>query len=180
MQPKRNIVLVGFMGTGKTTAGRLLAEKLHMRFVDMDDMIVEREGKPVARIFAEDGEPHFRRAERRIVVELAGQSGWVVGAGGGVVTNPRNIRDFSRTGHVVCLWAEPETILSRVKHDDQRPLLAGGDKLRKITELLEKRRPLYEAIPLRVRTDALTLSEVVEEVLRRISGAPVDGWQQIR
>jgi len=169
MQGHRNIVLVGFMGTGKTTVGKILAERLGMRFVDMDDVIVEREGKPVSRIFAEDGEPHFRRAERRLAEELSSQSGWVVGAGGGIVLNRDNILDFERSGHVVCLWAGPETILARVSDDTSRPLLAEGDKLRKIGELLEKRRPLYEAIPLRVDTTGKTPAAVADEIARRVA-----------
>ena len=170
MKRKRNVILVGFMGTGKTTVGRLLAARLGMKFVDMDDMIAARAGKPITRIFAEDGEPHFRRAERAIAVDLAAQDGWVVGTGGGIVLNPENIRDFSRTGLVVCLWAQPETILARVIDDEQRPLLAGGDKLRRISELLEKRRPLYEAIPARIDTTALFPEDVVEEITRLVAG----------
>jgi len=169
MRVQENIALVGFMGAGKTTVGRLLADRLGMRFVDMDDMIVEREGKSITRIFAEDGEPHFRSVERSIVVELSSQRGWIIGAGGGIVLNPDNIIDFGRSGRVVCLWAGPETILERVRNDTSRPLLAEGDKLRKIAELLEKRRALYEAIPLRVDTTGKTPAEVADEIVRRVS-----------
>ncbi len=141
----RNIVLVGFMGTGKTTVGRLLSEQIGMPLVDMDSMIEERAGKSITNIFAQDGEPYFRELEREMVKELATQSGQVVSTGGGIVLNPDNISDFEKTGLVVCLLADAETVLDRVRHDSSRPLLA-GDKEAKIAELLKTRKPLYEAI----------------------------------
>ena len=120
------------MGTGKTSVGKLLAGKLGMSFVDMDDVIEKQEGKSISRIFAEDGEPHFRSLERKLVRELSLKKGLVIGAGGGVVLNHYNIKDFSSTGLVVCLTAEPETILERVAKDTNRPLLAEGNQLEKI------------------------------------------------
>ncbi len=160
-----NIALVGFMGTGKTAVGKCLAERLAMRFVDMDDVIVERQGKPIARIFDEDGEPAFRAMERALVQELAEQQGLVIGAGGGVVLNPDNIRDFGRTGHVVCLSLDPETILERLANDRSRPLLEGEDKARKIRETLAARKPLYDAVPLQVDRNGLDIGQTVERIL---------------
>jgi shikimate kinase len=167
MTTKPNIVLVGFMGTGKSAVGKRLASRLGMAFTDMDAIIVEREGRPVTRIFAEDGEPYFRACERALTVELSEAAGRVIATGGGIVIDPDNVRDFNRTGFVVCLTATPETILQRVQHDTHRPLLADGDKLRKITDLLDKRRPLYEAIPCRVDTSSLPITAVVNEVIHR-------------
>ncbi len=164
MQAPPNIVLVGFMGTGKTSAGKAVAAQLGMTFVDMDDVLVERQGKPVARIFAEDGEPHFRVLERALVRELAGRRGLVIGTGGGVVLNPENIADFARTGVVICLAADPQTIFRRVEHDTGRPLLAGGDKLARIRQLYAARQPLYEAIPLRVETAGLTVEQAAARI----------------
>jgi shikimate kinase len=131
----------------------------------MDSVIVEREGKPVTRIFSENGEAHFRAAERALVKELSSRSGLVIATGGGIVLNPDNIADFSRTGLVVCLWAEPQAILRRVGHDTNRPLLSCEDKLGRINELLAKRRPLYEAIPTRVDTTGLTPAAVSDRIL---------------
>ena len=148
----RNIVLVGFMGTGKTTVGRLLAEQTGMPLVDIDAMIAERAGKSINEIFAEDGEAHFRTLEREIVKELAARDGQVISTGGGIVLNPDNIADFEKTGLVVCLLASAETVLERVQHDTTRPLLA-GDKEAKILQLLESRKPLYEAIPHKIDTN---------------------------
>jgi shikimate kinase len=153
------------MGTGKTRIGRELADRLDMQFVDMDNVIVEQEGKPIPRIFAEDGEPHFRAVERTVVQELAAGEGMVIATGGGVVLNPENVRDLSHSGLVVCLSATPRTILERVEHDTNRPLLAEGDKLTKIRDLLEARRAFYAAIPNQVVTDGKTPQQVVDEIL---------------
>jgi shikimate kinase len=161
----QNIVLIGFMGTGKSRVGRLLAERLGYAFVDMDAMIEEREGRAISLIFAESGEPFFRALERALVQELAGKGNQVIATGGGIVLNADNIRDFSRTGLVVCLTAAPEVILSRVQHETHRPLLATGDKLSKIKELLVRRQPLYEAIPNRIETGDLTPEAVAARIL---------------
>lgn len=165
MDGKPNIVLLGFMGTGKTSVGRALAQRLRMTFADMDALIEEREGKSISRIFAEDGEPHFRALERALVSELAAGTGRVIGAGGGVVLNPDNVRDFERTGLAVCLSATPEEILRRVRDDAARPLLAGGDKLASIVRILEQRRQHYAAIRRRIDTTGLTVPQVVERIL---------------
>lgn len=165
MDGKPNIVLLGFMGTGKTSVGRALAQRLRMTFADMDALIEEREGKSISRIFAEDGEPHFRALERALVSELAAGTGRVIGAGGGVVLNPDNVRDFERTGLAVCLSATPEEILRRVRDDAARPLLAGGDKLASIVRILEQRRQHYAAIRRRIDTTGLTVAQVVERIL---------------
>lgn len=162
----KNIVLVGFMGTGKSAVGHILAHKLNREFVDMDIVIEERAGKPISAIFADDGEPAFRAQERALVQELSARTGQIIATGGGVVLNPDNVTDFSRTGVVVCLRAQPETILDRVAHDSHRPLLESDpDKAAAIRELLAHRKPLYEAIPLHVDTDHRTAREVAEEVL---------------
>jgi shikimate kinase len=146
MNTLKNIVLVGFMGSGKTTVGRLLSERTGMPLVDMDTLIEEQAGKTINEIFAEEGEAHFRDLERRLVQELSARRGLVISTGGGIVLNPDNLADFERTGLVVCLLADADTVLERVRHDTTRPLLA-GDKAAKITALLESRRPLYEAVP---------------------------------
>jgi len=164
MAEQPNIILVGFMGTGKTAVGKGLAEKRGMEFVDMDEIIEQRQGKSIPAIFSEDGEPHFRALERELVRELSGQEGLVIGAGGGIVIDPDNIADYSRTGLVVCLSATPEAILARVEHDTNRPLLAGGDKMEKIRDLIEKRQPLYDAIPCQVDTTDLDLQQVVSRI----------------
>lgn len=165
MQTKPNIVLMGFMGTGKTSVGKKLAATLNLRFVDMDQIIEERAGKPITRIFAEEGEPHFRSLERALVVELAAQGGQVIACGGGVVLNPDNIRDYSHSGLVVCLTATPELIFQRTASATHRPLLEQQDRLQRIKDLLEKRRALYASIPHQVDTVAQTPDQVAEAIL---------------
>ena len=160
-----NIVLVGFMGTGKTRIGQDVAKRLGLRFVDMDDCIVERAGKPIPEIFADDGEPHFRSIERQVVIDLAGETGHVIATGGGVVLNPDNIRDFNEQGLVICLSATPEVILERVQHDTNRPLLNADDKMAKIRGILDTRQPLYDAIPNQIDTSEMTVDDVVDRVV---------------
>lgn len=160
-----NLILVGFMGTGKTSTGKICAERLGRPFLDLDDELVRRAGRDIPRIFAEDGEAAFRAMERDLVRELAGKSGLVIAPGGGIVLNPDNIRDFEATGMVICLTASPEWILRRVGADTNRPLLQVEDKLGKIRDLLGKRKPLYDAIHHQIDTDGLTPAEVASLAL---------------
>lgn len=165
MQPPSNIVLVGFMGTGKTSAGAPLARRLDFTFVDMDRVIETREQRSIKRIFEEDGEPAFRMLERSLVTEVCRGTRQVVATGGGVVLNPDNLRDFMRVAMVVCLWARPEIILQRLTADTTRPLLAKpSDKLESVRSLLEKRRVYYESIPRRLDTSDLTTDDVVRQI----------------
>ena len=162
----KNIVLVGFMGTGKSVTGQIVARRLHRDFIDMDHLIEERAGKKISEIFADEGEAHFRALERALVQELAERENLVIATGGGVVLNPDNIADFSRTGTVICLHADPEIILRRVVKDQHRPLLEGDDdKANKIRELLAKREALYKSIPLQIDTDDHTATDTAEEVI---------------
>ncbi|HMO51846.1 MAG TPA: shikimate kinase [Kiritimatiellia bacterium] len=163
-----NIVLVGFMGTGKSSAGRVLAERLGMTFIDMDEEIVRREGCSIPDIFRDRGEAAFRALERALVVELAGQTGLVISTGGGIVLNPDNLRDFAVGGRVFCLKAKPETILARVAQDTNRPLLQGEDRLAKISDLLARRQLLYDAIPEQVDTEGHRPADTAEAILARL------------
>jgi len=174
MHSSGNIILVGFMGTGKTTIGRALADRLKRAFIDMDVELEARAGKPIPRIFAEDGEAVFRRMERDLVVELAGRpvrhslggggSNLVIAAGGGIVLNPDNIRDFSATGRVICLQAAPDEILRRVAGSSHRPLLEQGAKDERIRNLLRQRQPLYDAIAIRVDTTGQTVDQIIARI----------------
>ena len=147
----KNIVLVGFMGSGKTTVGKLIAEQTGMPLLDMDAIIVERAGKPITEIFATEGEAHFRTLEKELAKELSETEGNIISTGGGIVLNPDNIAHFEKTGLVVCLLADAATVLDRVKHDDARPLLA-GDKEQAILDILESRKHLYESIHQKIDT----------------------------
>ena len=174
--PDANLVLVGFMGTGKSAVGRRAARALGRELVDMDAVIEAREGRPIPEIFRDSGEPHFRALERALVGELAARRNLVISCGGGIVLNPDNVADFARTGVVVCLTASPEVILRRVAHDTNRPLLQAPDREARVRELLAKRQPLYDAIPDRVDSSGMTPGQAVGAVLdlfRARTGAPL-------
>ena len=161
---KTNIILVGFMGTGKTTVGKLVAKHLGKSFIDMDNVIEEKTGKTIPAIFDEDGEKHFRDLERKVAMDLSQKRNLVVATGGGIVLNQDNIKDFAAHGVVVCLSARPEIIMQRVSTDCHRPLLEGSDKYNRLLSILDARRDLYAAIPCQVDTTDLTPDEVVDRV----------------
>ena len=166
----KNIVLVGFMGTGKSATGHVVAAQLSRTFVDMDAVIEERAGKKISAIFAEEGEPHFRKLEHELALELSNQSDLVIATGGGIVLNPDNIAAFEKTGVVICLHAEPDMILHRVSKHTHRPLLQNDDKTAAIRELLAKRKPLYDAISLSIETTHQTPQETAQEVVALYMG----------
>ncbi len=165
----RNIILTGFMGTGKSTVGRLLAEKLEMRFVDMDQLIEERAGRSISEIFAVEGEQHFRALERNLVEDLARESGLVIATGGGVVLDPGNIDAFRASGLVVCLNASPTTIRARVESDNHRPLLEEGDKLARIEAILSARAHCYARVDNQIDTDGLEAEAVADLIIELYS-----------
>lgn len=174
-----NLVLTGFMGTGKTSVGRMVAERLDRPFVDLDDVIVARAGKPIPRIFAEDGEPAFRALEAAVCAEMREAAGLVVAAGGGAVVDPANREALAAGGLVICLEAAAEAILARVGGDGGRPLLAGGDPLMRIRELLAQRAGAYAAHPLRLDTTGLTPAAAAERVLGIAAGLPEGGHRLV-
>lgn len=163
--PGRNIVLVGFMGSGKTSVGRLVARELQREFVDADHEIEKREGCDIPTIFSAAGETEFRRIERAVIRDLAARQNLVIAPGGGAVLDPDNVADLARTGLVICLRVKPETVLARVGEDTNRPLLRAPDRLERIRELLAKRGPIYDAIPAQVDTDGLSTQEVAARVI---------------
>ena len=163
----KNLVLVGFMGSGKTDAGKLAAARLRMTFVDMDTIIVQRHGQTISKIFETKGEAFFRQQERALVREVAAKQDHVIATGGGVVLNPNNLRDFSTTGVVVCCWVDAKVAYERTKNTKHRPLLgAGPDRLAQIEKLLHEREPLYKAIPNRVDTSAMSVEQQTDEIIR--------------
>ncbi|MDY0038248.1 MAG: shikimate kinase [Zoogloea oleivorans] len=145
---KRNIgcCLIGMMGAGKTTVGRKLARRLNCEFVDLDHEIEARTGVSIPTIFEIEGEAGFRQREARVLAELTKSGGRVVATGGGVVLDPRNRAAMQRAGLVVYLHAPPELLYARTRHDRNRPLLQVADPLRRITELVERRDPLYREV----------------------------------
>ncbi|MEI6083111.1 MAG: shikimate kinase [Verrucomicrobiota bacterium] len=167
----KNLVLVGFMGSGKTSAGRIAAPRLGLTFVDMDAVLESRLGQTIAKVFETKGEAFFRENERALAQELAAKSDQVIATGGGIVLNPDNLRDFSRTGLVVCFWISPEAAFKRTKRSKKRPLLEGDtDRRARLEALLKQREPLYRAIPHQIDVSAMTerqQADVIERIYRQ-------------
>lgn len=161
---RRNIILVGFMGTGKSVVGRLLARRLGRDFMDSDEIVEAREAKPISRIFEEDGEPYFRQVELQVIAEIAGRDNMVIACGGGAVVNPVNLKTLQNAGWLVCLTATPETVLARAGDVSDRPLLSKPDPMAEIRRMLEKRAPYYGQADFTVATDDLGEQEVVEQI----------------
>jgi shikimate kinase len=164
MRHFHNVALVGFMGTGKSTIGHLLASMLNYRLVDTDVLIEQHVGKRIADIFTSEGEAQFREYERQAVTQLASEQGCVISTGGGVVVNPANMESLKEHSLVVCLWASPETILSRVGHQSHRPLLRGDDPLGKIRQLLGEREPFYRQADVLLNCEQRSPREVAQHV----------------
>jgi shikimate kinase len=164
----KNIVLIGFMGCGKSTVSRELRKLLGYPLVDMDAIIEERAGKPITRIFAEDGESAFRDMESRLLEELVGtpETRQIIATGGGVVERPANRECLQRLGYVVWLCAPAAVILSRTRSNNERPLLQTEDPAARIASLLEARGPWYQASAhLKVDTAGLSSREIATGIL---------------
>jgi len=149
----RNIALTGFMGAGKSTVGHLLAEILGFEFVDTDRLIEQRQNRRITDIFEKEGEPFFRRLESEVCRELEGVSDRVIATGGGLAVDPSNLESLRRHALVVCLWASPETLYERVRHQGHRPLLQDPDPLGRIRELLAARTHAYRQADILVGVD---------------------------
>ncbi len=163
-----NIVLVGLMGSGKSSVGRALAEATGLPFVDTDSEVEARAGRPIPAIFAELGEAGFRDLESAAVAEVAGRDGQVIATGGGAVLRPENRAALRRSGVVFWLDAAPEELYRRASADgvQTRPLLAGPDPLAKLRELAERRSPAYaDAAHHRVDTQGKSPDEVAAAIL---------------
>src|SRR6266404_7816396 len=163
----QNLALIGFMGTGKSSVGRLVADALHFTFLDTDRVIEARAGKMISKIFEQDGEGAFREWERRIVEELTRRAKTVISAGGGLPANPANLASLKTHAVVVCLWASPEKILERVRDQTHRPLLNDPDPLAKIRTLLAEREPYYRQADVLVNTGLRPLREVAGQVIHQ-------------
>ena len=139
----RNLVLCGFMGTGKTTIGKALAKMHSLPFVDIDEEIEKRRGMKIVDIFSRMGEGHFRDLEEEMIREFSKEEGKIIAVGGGALQRESNLLALRENGFLLCLLATPKVILRRLRYDDTRPLLKGEDKLQRIESLLRKRFPNY-------------------------------------
>lgn len=161
----KNIVLIGFMGTGKTTIATQLANRLNMRYVSTDSLIEKREKRTINEIFTKSGEDYFRDVESDVVREISGMDGLVIDTGGGVVIREENLANLKSTGIVICLTADEDTIMERTKKYKHRPLLNVEDPKLKIRTLIAKRAPLYAKCEHSIDTGKLTIRQVVEKIM---------------
>lgn len=167
----RHLALVGFMGAGKSTVGRLLARQLHMDLVDTDEAIELRTGKRVAEIFEQYGEPTFRLWERQTMEELLEGEERILATGGGLVCQPGNMEILKRRSLVVCLWASPETLWERVRHQNHRPLLQVAEPEAELRRLLALREPYYREADVLVNSGLRSLREVAVQVAHHFQSA---------
>lgn len=156
------------MAVGKSAVGRNLAKRLARRFVDLDRVIEKNEGKKVAEIFADNGEPYFRQAEKRALAQTLQKDGQVLATGGGVILDDENLALLRERTTVVGLTASIETLLARAGHNAKRPLLKGVDRRERIEELLAARQHKYAQAHFTVDTSNLTLDQVVDEIVERL------------
>jgi shikimate kinase len=159
--PDRNIVITGFMGTGKTTVAKKVAKHLNRPFVDTDEKIVEQAGKPIPEIFAQDGEAVFRHHERRVCRFYAGQSGYVIATGGGALVDAENRNVMLASGLVICLLASKDAIRRRLSGQTGRPLFSDDWEA-----LYDRRADAYAAIPHQIDTTSRKPDEVAQEIIR--------------
>src|SRR5882672_8360970 len=162
-----NLALIGFMGTGKSSVGRLVAVQLHYDFVDTDELIEKRGDKTVTQIFAQEGEGRFREIEQQLVAEMAGWRRKVIATGGGLAANDANLASLKQHSLLVCLWAPAEAIWERVRNQAHRPLLQDPDPLSRIRVLLAERTPYYRQADVLVNTGMRSIKEVSQQVLHQ-------------
>lgn len=166
----KNIVLTGFMGTGKSSVGKVLAERLGYKFCDLDTVIMGETGLSINDIFAEHGEARFRALESRAVQRVASKQGMVIATGGGAVIDPENRRLLRASGVVVNLCAPPELILERLRSESDRPLLKDDRSLEKIEAMLHEREPFYADADIRIDTAGKKVEDVAQEILAYLHG----------
>lgn len=161
----KNIVLIGFMGTGKSSVGRRLARRLNYTFIDTDQAIEEITGLTVSQIFTKHGYKRFRGEEALLTSKLADKERLVIATGGGLVLNSGNVEKLQRNGVLICLEAAPEIICRRVRNKRTRPLLAKGNLAATVQKLLQERRGAYAMAELTISTDELHPDEIVDKII---------------
>ena len=168
METNKNIFLIGFMGCGKSTMARLFSEETGAELIEMDETIEAEAGMSINEIFEKQGEAHFRDLESQLIERIAEKGGTVVSCGGGAILRQENVENMKKNGQIIYLAATPETIYERVKHSTNRPLLNGNMNVEYITELMNKRLPLYEkAADKVIVVDDKEKQKILEELIEK-------------
>lgn len=164
-----NVILIGFMGSGKTTIAKYLSEVHGLELVEMDVQISEREGRSIPEIFAQFGEKYFRNLETGLLKELQSGKNMVVSCGGGAPLRIENVSEMKKIGRIVLLEVSPQTVFERVRDDTERPLLSGRNHLEGIEALMQERKSKYEAAAdFTVIADNRTIEDIGEEIVRKL------------
>ncbi len=165
----KNLSLIGFMGSGKSTVGKLLAEKLGFLFIDIDRIIEIKEKKPISKIFKEKGEKYFRDVESEVIRKIYRNKNCIFACGGGAILKGENFKVIKKLSKIIYLKVSPSEILKRVGNSKDRPLLQSKDKMKRVKALLKKRKEIYEkCADIIVDTDKKEKEEVVSEIIERV------------
>lgn len=164
-----NIYMIGFMGCGKSTVSDYLGKILAMDVIEMDEFLAEKEGLSIPQIFEQYGETYWRNLETGLIRNMKKCQNTVISCGGGVPMRENNVTEMKKNGKIVLLTASPETILKRVRYDESRPLLKGRKTIQGISELMDVRRPKYEAAAdIIVSTDGCSIHEIAEKIIYQL------------
>jgi shikimate kinase len=164
----KNLILTGFMGTGKTEVGRELTRLLTMRLIDIDTEIEKSVKMSINQIFKQFGEQKFREIETEMIEKVSCEKNVIISTGGGAVLKQENVDALKKTGIVICLMAAPGTILRRTSESSERPLLQVEKPFEKINELLNFRKPFYEKADMMIDTEDKTPLQIAEEIIEKV------------
>ena len=165
---KPNLYLVGMMGTGKSTIGKVLADQLRMNFIDSDESIEESYGQSISEIFTQKGENFFRNLEQEFITNGHPDQNQVVACGGGLCIPVGMMELLKSKGTVICLLATPETLLERTKTDHSRPLLQVAHPLEQLEKLIQERECRYREADYLIKTDGSTVDQIVAEIMKTL------------
>jgi shikimate kinase len=171
---KGNIILIGFMGTGKTVVGRKLASKLNKRFIDTDAEIERVTGIPVSQLIKKHGEIRFKSEENLAIKRLMDVKNSVIATGGGIIFDDENMKLLKNIGKIITLTASTEVIKERIERRNNRPLLGKDKSIEKIKELIEKREKYYKEADYQVDTTELSVDNVIDDILRYIKESEIN------
>ena len=167
-----NIVLIGFMGAGKSTIAGMMHEAFSMEVIEMDQVIADQQGMSIPEIFEKYGEEYFRDLETNLLIDMQARQNVIISCGGGVALRERNVKEMKRNGKVVFLTASPETILERVRDECDRPLFKGHKNVEYISRMMETRRPKYEAAAdFIISTDGKSSYDICREIVSELQRA---------